>query len=241
MANALIGLIKGQTIRIDNHHRGVQSVWDDKYDIHLHKRPNNKNVDYHIKIKLNREQGECVLSSLPAKIRKEIIKVTNPKNREELNKFCDSVYKYITENFSWNGDEDVEKRLINNIEKAFGVQSDKPQMRVVNGKTQKHNVIQMMHSDDSTRFHVSFNYSKKCVYIGQFQLGSMNGIKISAQKQWAEVLERNLPDILRASDTKAALERIRISGVSYKVIDSTLDAIERIYGDEPDPADEKDR
>ena len=112
-------------------------------------------------------------------------------------------------------------------------------MQVVNGRTQKRNVIQMMRYDDSTLIHVSFNYSKECVYIGQFQLGSFSGINADAQQRWTDALERNLSDILTASDTKAALNGIRIRGISDKVIDRTLEAIERIYGDKPDFTNEE--
>ena len=182
MANTLIGLLKGQTIRIDNHHRGVQNVWDSKYDIHLHKLSNNKNVDYDIKINLNHEPDENALSSLPAKIRKEIKKAAS--NKETLTNFYENVYMYLTENFSWNGDEEAEKKVMNNIAKAFGILPYKPLLQVVNGRTQKRNVIQMMRYDDGTRIHVSFNYSKECVYIGQFQLGSF-----STQEQAQQFLE----------------------------------------------------
>lgn len=65
-------------------------------------------------------------------------------------------------------------------------------------------------------------------------MGNMTGVSKNAQKRWAATLERNLPDILTASDRKAVLNRIRISGIGDKVIDKTLDAIERIYGDKSD-------
>lgn len=97
----------------------------------------------------------------------------------------------------------------------------------------------MMRYDDSTRIHVSFNYSKECVYIGQFQLGSFSSINTETQQRWTDALERNLSDILAASDTKAVLNRIRIRGISNKVIDRTLEAIERIYGDKPDFTNEE--
>lgn len=237
MANTLIGLLKGQTIQIDNHHRGVQNVWDSKYDIHLHKLSNNKNVDYDIKINLNHEPDENALSSLPAKIRKDIKKAAS--NKETLTNFYENVYMYLTENFSWNGDEEAEKKVMNNIAKAFGILPYKPLLQVVNGRTQKRNVIQMMRYDDGTRIHVSFNYSKECVYIGQFQLGSFSSINTETQQRWTDALERNLSDILAASDTKAALNRTRIRGISNKVIDRTLEAIERIYGDKPDATDKE--
>ena len=240
MANTLTGLLKGQTIRIDNHHRGVQNVSDDKYDIHLHKQPNNKNEYYDIKINLNRKQDESVLNKLPAKIRKEVQKATS--NPEILNNFYEEVYKYLSENFGWNGDKAEENTLINNIANAFDILPFKPAVEVTNNMTNQRNVIQMMRQKESEiPYHISFNYSKQCVYIGQFQLGSMDGISTHDQQKWAETLERHLRDILTAPDTKAALNRIRISGISDKVIEKTLDAIERIYGDKPDFTDKETR
>ena len=239
MANTLAGLLKGQTIRIDNHHRGVQNVWDDKYDIHLHKICNNKNVDYDIKINLNRKQDESVLDKLPSKIRKEVMKATS--NPEILNNFYEGVYKYLSENFDWNDNNADKERIINNITTAFDMKPYKPYVDVTNAKTQKRDVIQMMRYDYKTLYQIVFNYSKESVYIGQFQLGNMTGIRIDVQKRWAETLERHLRDILTVPDTKAALNRIRIPGISDRVIENTLDAIERIYGDKPDFTDKETR
>lgn len=239
MANTLTGLLKGQTIRIDNHHRGVQNVWDDKYDIHLHKMSNNKNEDYDIKINLNRKQDESVLNNLPPKIRKEVKKATS--NPDILNNFYEEVYKYLSENFDWNEDNADKERIISNITTAFDMLSYKPRVDVINAKTQKRNIIQMMRHDYKTIYQIAFNFSKECIYIGQFQLGSMTGIRTDVQKRWIDTLEENLQDILTASDTKATLNRIRISGISDKVIEKTLDAIERIYGDKPDFTDKETR
>ena len=237
MANTLTGLLEGQTIRIDNHHRGVQNVWDDKYDIHLHKQPNNKNVVYDIKINLNRKQDESVLNKLPAKIRKEVKKATS--NPEILNNFYEAVYKYLSENFDWNEDNADKERIISNITTAFDMLSYKPCVDVINAKTQKRNVIQMMRYDYKTIYQIAFNFSKECVYIGQFQLGNMTGIRTDVQKKWIDTLEENLQDILTAPDTKSALNRIRISGISDKAMEKTLDAIERIYGDKQDFTDKE--
>lgn len=236
MANTLTGLLEGQTIRIDNHHREVQNVWDDKYSIHLHKQPNNNKVVYDIKINLNREQDKSVLNKLPTKIRKEVKKATS--NPEVLQNFYESVYKYLTENFGWSENKTDEERIINNIAKAFDILPYNPRIEVVNPKTQKRNVIQLL-KNGNIPYHISFNYSKQCVYIGQFQLGDMTGIHTDVQMRWAEVLEENLQDILTAPDTKAALNRIRIPGIRDTVIEKTLDAIERIYGDKPDQTDEE--
>ena len=180
MANTLTGLLKGQTIRIDNHHRGVQNVWDNKYDIHLHKMSNNKNEDYDIKINLNREQDKSVLDELPAKIRKEVKKATS--NQEILNNFYEEVYKYLSENFDWNNDNADKERIINNITTAFDMLSYKPRVDVINAKTQKRNVIQMMRHDYNALYQIAFNFSKECVYIGQFQLGSLSLIRTDVLK-----------------------------------------------------------
>lgn len=238
MANTLTGLLKGQTIRIDNHHRGIANVWDDKYDIHLHKQPNNKNVDYDIKINLNREQDKSVLDNLPPKIRKEVKKATS--NPEILKNFYEEVYNYLSENFGWNGDRVEENMLINNIARAFDILPFKSPIEVTNAKTQKRNVMQLL-QNNNIHYHVSFNYSKQCVYIGQFQFGDMTSIHDDAQHSWAETLEENLRDILAAPDMKAKLSILakQTPGIGQKVADTTLDAIERIYGDKPDAPDEK--
>lgn len=240
MANTLTGLLKGQTIWIDNHHKGIANVWDDKYDIHLHKQPNNKNVDYDIKINLNREQDESVLDKLPAKIRKEVKKATS--NPEILKNFYEEVYKYLSENFGWNGDGVEENTLINNIAKAFDILPFKHIVEVTNSKTNQRNVIQMMRQRDSeVPYHISFNYSTQCVYIGQFQFGDMTSIHEYAQKSWAETLERNFRDILTAPDMKAKLSVLakQTPGIGKKVVDTTFDAIERIYGNKSDFTDEE--
>ena len=67
----------------------------------------------------------------------------------------------------------------------------------------------------------------------------MTGIRADVQKRWAEVLAQNLQDILTTSHTKEALNRIRIRGISDKVIDRTLEAIEIIYGDKSDFTDKE--
>ena len=77
----------------------------------------------------------------------------------------------------------------------------KPYVDVTNAKTQKRDVIQMMQYDYKTFYQIVFNYSKESVYIGQFQLGNMTGIRIDVQKRWAETLERHLLDILTVPDT----------------------------------------
>ncbi len=230
MANTLRGLLDGQTIRIDNHHIGVQNVWDDRYDIHLHKKINNGNICYDIKIRLKYEQDENALGVLPARIRNEVKKAAS--DSERLKNFYMNVYKYLTDNYGWDGNEEEERKIINNIATAFDIAPDNL-IQVIDAKTKKRNVIQMLRHNDVS-YHVSFNYAKRCVYIGQFQLGNMTGVSKNAQKRWAETLERNLPDILTASDRKAVLNRIQISGIGDKVIDKTLDAIERIYGDKLD-------
>lgn len=239
MANTLTGLLKGQTIRIDNHHRGIPNVWNkDNYEIHIDKFLNNKNTNYSIKIIVNREQVDPIIKPFDSNIRREIRRAV--KDKQKLDDFYVSVYKYLTVNFGWNGDRSEEDTLINNIAKTFNIMPFKSPIEATNAKTQKRDAIYML-QDSDIHYHVSFNYSKQCVYIGQFQLGSMDGIAIPDQQKWAETLERHLQDILTAPDTKDALNRIRISGISDKVIEKTLDAIERIYGDKPDFAGEEIR
>ena len=198
----------------------------------------NKNTNYSIKIIVNREQVNPIIKPFDSNIRREIRRAV--KDKQKLDDFYVSVYKYLTDNFGWNGDRSEEDTLINNIAKTFNIMPFKSPIEATNAKTQKRNVIHML-QDSDIHYHVSFNYSKQCVYIGQFQLGSMDGIAIPDQQKWAETLERHLQDILTAPDTKDVLNRIRISGISDKVIEKTLDAIERIYGDKPDFAGEEIR
>lgn len=239
MANTLTGLLNGQTIRIDNHHRGVQNVWDkDNYEIHIDKNFNNKNTCYYIKIIVNREQVKPVIEPFDSNIRREIRKAV--KDTQKLYDFYVSVYRYLKYNFSWNGNTLEEDTLINNIAKTFGIMPFKSPIEAINAKTQKRNIIQMLQNSD-IHYHISFNYSKRCVYIGQFQLGDMTSIHIDAQRRWAETLEENIRDILTAPDMKAKLSVLarQTPGISKKVVDTTLEAIERIYGDKPDFTDEE--
>lgn len=238
MAKILKKLIEKQTIRIDGHKRCVPN---DTKGIHIHKSENNKqhNNGYVIRIPLVGTPAEHVLDALPRKIQKEIKAIF--RNEKVRTEFYESIYKTLTENFDWKRNPEAEEKIINNILTAFDMLSYKPRVDVINAKTQKRDVIQMMRYDYKTIYQIAFNYSKECVYIGQFQLGSMTGIRTDVQKKWIDTLEENLQDILTASDTKAALNRIRISGISDKVIEKALDAIERIYGDKPDFTDKETR
>ena len=236
MAKILKKLIEKQTIRIDGHKRCVPN---ESNDIHIHKSENNKqhNNGYVIRIPLVGIPAEHVLDALPRTIQKEIKSVF--RNEQAKKEFLESVYKTLTENFDWKRNPETEAKIINNILTAFDMLPYKPRVDVINAKTQKRNVIQMMRHDYNTLYQIVFNYSKESVYIGQFQLGSMTGIRTDVQKKWIETLEENLQDILTTPDTKAALNRIRIFGISDKVIEKTLDAIERIYGDKQDFTDEE--
>ena len=71
----------------------------------------------------------------------------------------------------------------------------------------------------------------------------MTSIYEDAQHSWAETLEENLRDILAAPDMKAKLSVLakQTPRIGKKVVDTTLDSIERIFGDKPDITDEKTR
>lgn len=235
MAKILKRLIDGQSIRIDAHKRCVPNECDK--DIHIHKTQLNTNKGYSIRIPLIGEPQRILEQIKSQKIRKEIKAVL--RDEKARREFFESVYKTLTEDFDWKRNPEAEEKIISNILTAFDMLPYKSRVDVINAKTQKRNVIQIMQYDYRALYQIAFNYSKECVYIGQFQLGSMTGIRADVQKRWAEVLVQNLQDILTASDTKAAVNRIRIRGISNKVIDRTLDAIERIYGDKSDYTNEE--
>ena len=70
-------LIKNQTIRIDNHHRGdgVALDWDSKRgNIHIHKTVNQSDAHYEFKVPLNVERpiSSNDFENMPRKIRDEI-------------------------------------------------------------------------------------------------------------------------------------------------------------------------
>lgn len=235
MAKTLKRLIDGQSIRIDAHKRCVPNKCDN--DIHIHKTQLNTNKGYSIRIPLIGEPQHILEQIKSKKIRKEIKAVL--RDEKAKREFFESVYKTLTENFDWKRNPEAEKKIINNILTAFDMLPYKPRVDVINSKTQKRNLIQIMQYDYKALYQIAFNYSKECVYIGQFQLGSMTGIRANVQKRWAEVLAQNLQDILTTSHTKEALNRIRIRGISDKVIDRTLEAIEIIYGDKSDFTDKE--
>ena len=241
MANTLTGLLKGQTIRIDNHHRGIPNIWNkDNYEIHIDKFLNNKNTNYSINIIVNREQVGPIIEPFDSNIRREIRRAV--KDKQKLDDFYANIYKYLTDNFGWDGNRSEEDILISNIAKTFDIMPFKSPIEVTNAKTQKRNVMQLL-QDNNIHYHVSFNYSKQCVYIGQFQFGDMTSIYEDAQHSWAETLEENLRDILAAPDMKAKLSVLakQTPRIGKKVVDTTLDSIERIFGDKPDITDEKTR
>ena len=235
MAKTLKRLIDGQSIRIDAHKRCVPNKCDN--DIHIHKTQLNTNKGYSIRIPLIGEPQHILEPIKSQKSRKEIKAVL--RDEKAKREFFESVYKTLTENFDWKRNPEAEKKIINNILTAFDMLPYKPRVDVINSKTQKRNLIQIMQYDYKALYQIAFNYSKECVYIGQFQLGSMTGIRADVQKRWAEVLAQNLQDILTTSHTKEALNRIRIRGISDKVIDRTLEAIEIIYGDKSDFTDKE--
>ena len=112
-------LIKGQTIRIDDHMQDgkVEHIWDDVRDIHLDKWTNNGRHDVRIKISLN---GKDKITTL----RKEIKKAFKDKKTRE-NFFKDVIY--IVKQFGANiGDMETEeqrelaKNIIGRIAKYFG-------------------------------------------------------------------------------------------------------------------------
>lgn len=121
-------LIKGQTIRIDDHLQDgrVPHRWNDDRDIHIDKTTNNDKHKVRIKIPLNSDREITVtnareeqINGIPRKIQKEITKaLSNKKIREE---FVDSVLD-VVQGFG----ADIENReharqIIDRISKYFGV------------------------------------------------------------------------------------------------------------------------
>mgnify|MGYP002706976318 CR=1 FL=1 len=125
-------LIKGQTIRIDDHMQDgkVEHIWDDVRDIHLDKWTNNGRHDVRIKISLNGKDKITIknnkrpVDDIPATLRKEIKKAFKDKKTRE-NFFKDVIY--IVKQFGANiGDMETEeqrelaKNIIGRIAKYFG-------------------------------------------------------------------------------------------------------------------------
>ena len=119
-------LIKGQTIRIDDHLQDgrVPHRWNDDRDIHIDKTTNNDKYKVRIKIPLNSDREITIIDArkeiddIPGNIRREITKaLSNKKIREE---FVDSVLN-VVQGFG----ADIENReharqIINRISKHFG-------------------------------------------------------------------------------------------------------------------------
>jgi hypothetical protein len=83
-------LITGQTIKIDNHHRGKPIDWE-KDDVHIHKETNSgERQEFTIKLSINSNKKYTVMDKhntheIPNRIRKEIEKaLENAKTREQF-------------------------------------------------------------------------------------------------------------------------------------------------------------
>lgn len=136
---SLQSLIKGQTIKIDDHRRGCreQKLWEDKSaDIHLHKETNDTKDSkaVSIKIPLNNLERPVYIENtrrhkkqetVPAPLRKEIENALNNKKLRE--KFLKDVVKRL-DDYQWpygNASHEVFqkeiKKLAEHIAKGFGL------------------------------------------------------------------------------------------------------------------------
>lgn len=230
MAKGIQKLIDGQTIRIDGHVRGVPNVWNENHDIHLHKTTHHNGEEYELRISLNHPQ--CEQADLPNKIRKEIKSAV--KDNQHMNIFYESVYKYLQSNFKWDRNDEDERKIIKNIERAFGINSKAATITTNRGMSSQKNAIQMMVAPESmATYHVSLNYAQRSVYIGQFLPFVTSGISKEAQSDWARTIENKLELILTSDNPREELSALaaRVSGVDKKVIQSTFDFLMRMYGE----------
>ena len=119
-------LIKGQTIRIDDHLQDgrVPHRWNDDRDIHIDKTTNNDKHKVRIKIPLNSDREITIIDArkeiddIPGNIRREITKaLSNKKIREE---FVDSVLNVVQRFGADIENREHARQIINRISKHFG-------------------------------------------------------------------------------------------------------------------------
>lgn len=176
MATILTPLIKGQTIRIDNHQQGTgtENDWS-KEGVHFHKSCNKTKEKFDIIIPLNypappkvknlKTGKQCPIESMDSKVKKEIKEIF--KSQEARDSFFNNVYKYLKDNFSnWSNNETDMSVVAERIGRAFGITlSDSPIITMKN-KCIKCYVQRMIQHDNKTEYIMKFNFSK-----GYFQLG----------------------------------------------------------------------
>lgn len=96
-------ILDNQTIRIDNHNRGIENNWNDlEQDIHIHKTSNtsvNKREWYEVRIPL-RKKVSVLGTNVPTKIKKEIKKIFGDEGNRKH--FIEDVYKELVTNWQWH-------------------------------------------------------------------------------------------------------------------------------------------
>lgn len=159
-------LIKGQTIRIDNHHRLTQQDWLTNTDVHLHKvHKEHKGKVYEIRIPLNSQKDVSVhccgnpIEEVPTFILKEVREALNDTVRRK--RFIKEVYEVLMNDFRWekNSKEGCEE-VMAKIAQAF-------QMKFTSDTESKDNVSYRKMTDGYSEYQIVFNYERECFYIGE--------------------------------------------------------------------------
>lgn len=166
MSNSLKPLIIGQSIRIDNHQRGVELSFSSSSDVHIHKTRKKDSIkeNYDIRIPLNHiiEPTVTVDGRPILKVPKDIIKevksvLTDKVKRTE---FLEGVYREL-QNFKWKRNAQSEIEIATRIMAVFGLfQSDFGRFDATT------NIFRQLFSDGTTSFFFELDYQSRSCTIG---------------------------------------------------------------------------
>lgn len=174
---ALDGLIKKQTIIIDDHKRVSQEIkdWDDvRNDIHIDKTTNfqldGKIQKVRIRIPINSErpisienERKQVIDEIPGKLRREINNAL--ENRETRNSFVKEVMEVLEDFETALSNEQRANQVLTNISKHFGL--NWPVETITNYAKDVLLSYTLVYKDDAGREFFSKLDSKK-IEIGQY-------------------------------------------------------------------------
>lgn len=169
-------LIKGQTIQVDNHHRGtgVPISWDDTtYDLHIHKRKNNnKRIEADIRIPINSDRPLDINikkqknSTTENQLRREIQKAL--ADRSQRQPFIDSLISILSDYPSKFSSRDRAESAVRRLANHFNLSNEiaKEIITYTHEKIESYTAI----FEDSESLNFSITLDRKFIKIGEVKI-----------------------------------------------------------------------
>lgn len=148
--------------------------------------------------------------------------------------FFNSIYNELS-NIGWNNAQDKKKDIISRIANFFGLNKQKLiQTVLANTENRVKTSVLQLYSLNQRHYQIALNYQRKCVYIGEFQLGLTVGIHDDAKREWISLVIDNLSYLLSESsfvEKKTILSTIasRIKGIGIKSVNKAIAEIMMYY------------